>query len=666
MLASSSRKISVINDKQREGMPSVVFYAELTKPLTSVSTCSTCSLASSILKAATQFLFVDASDSSTVGEIELLEGDYTVKSEDEKVSGMSAIKRAILELKLQDGTNLPVNLTNVLKQDEVVQPNKHSILFVKMDETNFVRTCELLAHHKLCVRRLTMEQLAPLKMKRKINKKILLGKMEMLLDPELQVLLERCTLLSTKADTGGGAREELSSLLLPQLFNGLQFERVHKIIHGNFDCNVKADQPPLPGLPGDEDHKKRRPQWATLPKRIAVTYRDALDYWTNCLFLKIPFMSENRGTVYEVIPLDEEGKDEGRKGERDLNSRVTFRPLCLPLTKFWNYDHRLATSSADTPDTPESGKSAGKDGVVTMEKYDGYIIKLYWYDDRWCIATNSEVELSSGTGGSGGTDGQEDVILRNSKRSAREIFLECAAEEKLDYARLKKTHCYVFEMMHPECRIVVPCPLSAPRGMLIHLATRDMCTLRELLLDDKEHDIGIRHPRLYPELDNFEKRKRYVDELHWSKGEGLIEFYPATGQRKKIKGSSYMREHKLLEVHGEEKVKYLREYLVEKWLEDEGKLVHLHHPELKESFDDLTRVVDMLATSVMATKSTGKTKTEVKEEKKSKATQAAIAYLQKQTFAVTTPITGDLIKEILRKKRLGNYINKKLLVDLSW
>ena len=340
-----------------------------------------------------------------------------------------------------------------------------------------------------------------------------------------------------------------------------------------------------------------------------------------------------------------------------------------------------------------------------MEKYDGYILKLYWYDGAWRVATNSEVELcvigeeklesklessaaeklESKLELSAAEKDEGDVILRNSKRSAREIFLECAAEEKLDYRRLKKTNVYILEMMHPECRIVVPCHSASPRGMLIHLMTRDMLTLRELPLSHKDHDIGLRHPRSHLELDTREKRLAYVNELHWSQGEGLVEYsILPTGEvsRKKIKGKSYMREHKLLEVHGEKKVEYLREYLVDKWLEEEGELIYFYYPELKVSFDRLVKVIDDLVSSVIMAKRTigsaasfAHASDPVTAESfahtftaGSKKLQNAFIHLQKQTFSLEGPITMDALKKILRKKKSAgeSFVHKKMLIELPW
>ena len=255
----------------------------------------------------TRFVLLTSSDGSTVGELELLEGK-------------------ILDRKfhLQD---VIIDPADILAQAQVTQPNKYSVFFLQLAAVSWEKYSRLLSAHKLRVG--TMSEFAPLKMKRKINKKIILTKMNMIIDPELQELLDRsreptpCCAWpvplphdsSSSTSSSPTAAASAKQLLLPQLFNGLPFDKVHKIIYGVMDCTVKADQPAIVA------EKNKRETWATLPKRIAVTYRDALDYWNNCLFTKIPFMSENRGTVYEVIPIEEKEGEEGRKGGREGRER---------------------------------------------------------------------------------------------------------------------------------------------------------------------------------------------------------------------------------------------------------------------------------------------------------------------------------------------------------
>ena len=105
---------------------------------------------------------------------------------------------------------------------------------------------------------------------------------------------------------------------------------------------------------------------------------------------------------------------------------------------------------------------------------------MFWYRDHWIVSSNSHVDAN-------------DATLHGTSKNAREIFDECAKASKLDYGRLNKSFVYMFEMVHPETRLVTP----HTQCQLYHIATRNMNTLQEIPLFSPLADIGIPKPSLH-------------------------------------------------------------------------------------------------------------------------------------------------------------------------
>ncbi len=142
--------------------------------------------------------------------------------------------------------------------------------------------------------------------------------------------------------------------------------------------------------------------------------------------------------------------------------------ICFPFLKFWNYNEgRAAPIDWDT--------------AVVHEKLDGSLIKVFFYQGHWIVATNGTVDANDAPA-SRGYDAQP--------RSFRHIFEECwrttfreshpdVAVEDIPadpFSQLEPDKCYLFEAMHPATMIVVRHPV--PR--LRHLATRHRVTHQEL------------------------------------------------------------------------------------------------------------------------------------------------------------------------------------------
>ena len=119
---------------------------------------------------------------------------------------------------------------------------------------------------------------------------------------------------------------------------------------------------------------------------------------------------------------------------------------------------------------------------ISFEKYyDGTLIKVYYYDNKWNYSTNGYI------------DAFQSYWL--SKKSFGELFKECINlnfENKLD-----KKNCYTFILIHPDNRHIV----NNTEKKIIHISTRNLETLKEI-----EHEIEINKPEKFDiDIETVEK-----------------------------------------------------------------------------------------------------------------------------------------------------------------
>lgn len=108
------------------------------------------------------------------------------------------------------------------------------------------------------------------------------------------------------------------------------------------------------------------------------------------------------------------------------------------------------------------------------ELIDGSLVKVYWYNDQWNVATNRCVEAQK--------------ARYSNYRTFSDYFQDAATTtttKPLDYSKLNKHCTYSFVLCHPENRIITN--HQVPK--LVHVATRNLDTFEEV-----EEDIGIEKP----------------------------------------------------------------------------------------------------------------------------------------------------------------------------
>jgi T4 RnlA family RNA ligase len=182
----------------------------------------------------------------------------------------------------------------------------------------------------------------------------------------------------------------------------------------------------------------------------------------------------------------------------------------FPFTKFFNYGE---------------GYAADIDwaSARVQEKLDGSIIKLWWDRDKWWVSTNGVI------------DARKCPLfndLSDSNRTYYDLFNE-AAVECLDYARLNKSHTYMFELVSPFNRVVIP----YTKTKIYHIGTRNNRTFEEI-----EIDIGVPKPKSY----RFNSLSEVIDAakaLPFSE-EGYV-VVDKNWNRIKIKSPAYVSVHHL-------------------------------------------------------------------------------------------------------------------------
>lgn len=194
-----------------------------------------------------------------------------------------------------------------------------------------------------------------------------------------------------------------------------------------------------------------------------------------------------RGTIFEL----------------DNNNIFRGKIVCLPFYKFFNYGES------------NSYKGDYNNIYSIYEKIDGSLIKLYYYNNKWCIGSNNMLNVY-------------DCPIDN--KTLGDIFDIAIKKYNFNYNNLDKNKIYCLELVSPENRIV----LKYNNYELYHLMTRCMITL-----DEYEDDIGIPKPinYKYKNLDDVILSLKNIEEK-----EGYVIKYKC-GNRVKIKSEWYILNH---------------------------------------------------------------------------------------------------------------------------
>lgn len=154
------------------------------------------------------------------------------------------------------------------------------------------------------------------------------------------------------------------------------------------------------------------------------------------------------------------------------------------------------------------------------EKLDGSLGILYWWNDKPYITTRGNFTSYQAI-------------------KATEILYD---KYYLEFNKLNKKYTYLFEIIIPECRVVID--YGETRDLYL-IGVIDKQTQRNLRVEDFSY-LKFPTPQLHLELDNFSFKE--LSELNYYNREGLVLVYE-NGFRLKIKFEGYKKKYKYYTYH---------------------------------------------------------------------------------------------------------------------
>lgn len=185
----------------------------------------------------------------------------------------------------------------------------------------------------------------------------------------------------------------------------------------------------------------------------------------------------------------------------------TWRVVRKAFDKFFNIDEKFAAQ-------------IDWDSATATQKEDGTLISLYFYNDKWNVATNTCIDASEAD------VGETNINFKG-------LFNSVAAIYKLDYNKLNEKYTYTFEICSGFNQVVV----KYDKPQLFHILTINNETLEEV-----ERDIGIPKPQKY-QLNNELEYRQLIEDFP-SNTEGIV-IKDKFNNRVKIKTKEYFALHKI-------------------------------------------------------------------------------------------------------------------------
>jgi RNA ligase len=194
-----------------------------------------------------------------------------------------------------------------------------------------------------------------------------------------------------------------------------------------------------------------------------------------------------------------------------LDSADNWRVVCWSFKKFHNFGEPLA----DNIDWSTA---------EVQEKCDGSLIQLFWYNNRWNVAT-------SGTPDAGG-------LVGDYGETFAELFWKVAEEQGIEFDALSTNHCWSFELCTALNRVVV----NHEQSKIYVIGCRNLESLEERKLNNKDIRLsGLLSPRKFPLrcVDDCIEVAAVLDPL---KQEGFV-VVDGNFNRIKIKSPAYIMLH---------------------------------------------------------------------------------------------------------------------------
>ena len=195
-----------------------------------------------------------------------------------------------------------------------------------------------------------------------------------------------------------------------------------------------------------------------------------------------------------------------------LDENNDWNVVAFPFYRFFNADEGHAAD-------------IDWDTAVVQEKLDGSLICMYPYDGYWEVAT-------SGSADAGGNVGL-------TTRTFQKYFWDTAKETlPADWKPTRDDHCYMFELMGPDNRVVV----YHPEPHLKLLGARNLQTLEEIPVKEAaKHFKGVEVVQEY-NLSSVDEIIATFENLSPTSQEGYV-VHDAGFNRIKVKSPAYVAIH---------------------------------------------------------------------------------------------------------------------------
>ena len=300
------------------------------------------------------------------------------------------------------------------------------------------------------------------------------------------------------------------------------------------------------------DYIKTHPDWRKklVEKPFCLTIKDDGPY-TIFTYSQIdsdfynPIVKVSRGIILRVTEtLTDNQSIPGIHGVYECNVKIT----CQAFSKFSNYGEGYADS-------------IDWSGARVQEKIDGSLIKFWFDEGQWHISTNGMIDAFK----------CNLPMPTNDYKMFGDLVLAAEKNCKLDKSRLNVDYTYIFELVSPFNRIVVP----YTEITLYHIGTRNIITGQERAID-----IGVQKPKEYF-FNTFDDVIAYAATLPFSE-EGYV-VVDKNWLRVKVKGKQYLQAHHMRSNDGTVNPSRVLEMI--KGNEQEEFLSYF--PEYKEHFDKI-------------------------------------------------------------------------------
>lgn len=192
-----------------------------------------------------------------------------------------------------------------------------------------------------------------------------------------------------------------------------------------------------------------------------------------------------------------------------------LKPVCIPFFKFGNYGESYC---------PEIDWKSAR----VQEKVDGSLIKVWFYDGKWRVSTNGTIDAYKSELGQSLFS-----LLEIPFETFGQLFYRASENAGLDFERLNKNYTYMFELVSPYNKVVVPYKDIT----IYHIGTRNNQTIEEL-----DEDIGVQKPKHF-DLHTLEDCIETASKMPYSE-EGYV-VVDKNWNRVKIKSPQYVAVHHL-------------------------------------------------------------------------------------------------------------------------